>query len=45
MRVFRDETTLATSPELWQSIESALMHSERDKWGFKRLLPIRMGNT
>jgi WD40 repeat protein len=28
MRVFRDETTLATSPELWPSIESALMHSE-----------------
>ncbi len=28
MRVFRDETTLATSPELWPSIESALMRSE-----------------
>lgn len=28
MRVFRDETTLATSPELWPSIESALEQSE-----------------
>jgi WD40 repeat protein len=28
MRVFRDETTLATSPELWPSIESALMRCE-----------------
>lgn len=28
MRVFRDETTLSTSPELWPSIESALSQSE-----------------
>ena len=28
MRTFRDETTLATSPELWSSIESALRQSE-----------------
>ena len=28
LRAFRDETTLATSPELWPSIESALRQSE-----------------
>ena len=28
MRVFRDETTLALSPELWPAIESALRQSE-----------------
>ncbi len=28
MRVFRDETTLSTSPELWTSIETALKKSE-----------------